>query len=92
MKLCPPQRKSSRSVKRRNFADLEEPPVEDDDSWEVGDDSDGDGTGVAGGGRKRRRPSAAAGGGPAEDRRFGELTSVCCMACTHAVHCSLWTA
>lgn len=67
-----PQRKSSRSVKRRNFADLEEQPPEDDDSWEIGDDSEGERTGVSGGLRKRRRPSAAAGGGPAEDRRFGK--------------------
>lgn len=68
-----PQRKSARSVKRRNFADLEEPPPEDDDSWELGDDSDSERLGVVGGGsRKRRRSSAAVAGGPAEDRRFGE--------------------
>lgn len=74
-----PQRKSARSVKRRNFADLEEPPPEDDDSWELGDDSDSErlGGGVGGGSRKRRRSSAAAAGGPAEDRRFGECVCVC---------------
>jgi hypothetical protein len=69
-----PQRKSARSVRRRNFADLEEPTPEDDDSWEVGDDSESERIGVPGAGRKRRRPSAAAGAGPAEDRRFGKNT------------------
>jgi hypothetical protein len=60
-------------VRRRNFADLEEPPPEDDDSWEIGDDSESERMGLPGGSRKRRRPSMAPGGGPLEDRRFGGL-------------------
>eukprot|EP00775_Hariotina_reticulata_P003914 gene3914-4168_t len=64
-----PKRKSSRSVKRRNFVELED-VAEDDDSWEIGCESESRGPG----GRKRQRSSGtggAAGLGPNEDRRFG---------------------
>jgi hypothetical protein len=50
--------------------ELEE-AVEDDDSWEIGCESESRGPG----GRKRQRSSgtgATAGLGPNEDRRFGE--------------------
>lgn len=85
-----PQRKSARSVRRRNFADIEEPVPEDDDSWEIGDDSESERTGVPGAGRKRRRPLAAAGAGPAEDRRFGKHRIVLslCRLRSDLRHCS----
>lgn len=86
------QRKSARAVKRRNFADLEEPPPEDDDSWEIGDDSDAERAGGGGGGgsgsssKKRRRPSSLP-GGPAEDRRFGEAVQFVFFG---VINCCCW--
>lgn len=66
--LQQPQRKSSRAVKRRTFDDVE-PEQDDDDSWEIGCESESRGAGT----KQRKRYGPDGQMGPAEDRRFGRL-------------------
>lgn len=80
-----PKRKSSRSVKRRTFEDIE-PDHDDDDSWEIGCDSESRGAG----GHKRRRPNSGSEGlGPAEDRRFGKTVVAASSAFLSVPLCGL---